>query len=109
MLSGFDFLAQNAKLRSHVVEADLVITGEGKPDQQTLHGKGPFGVAAMASNCGKPVRAVAGVIEDRLALAPHFAKIISLVDENTSSAEAIRDAQGSLVQRVRTLLAGSAN
>jgi len=109
LLSGFDFLAQNAKLRSHVVEADLVITGEGKPDQQTLHGKGPFGVAAMASNCGKPVRAVAGVIEDRLALAPHFAKIISLVDANTSSAEAIRDAEGILFERVRTLLGGLAN
>jgi len=109
LLSGFDFLARNAKLHSHVVEADLVITGEGKLDRQTLHGKGPFGVATMASNCGKPVWAVAGVIDDRLELAPHFAKIISLVDENTSSAEAIRDAQGILVQRVRTLLAGSAN
>jgi len=108
VLSGFDFLAQNAKLHDHVVEADLVITGEGKLDRQTLHGKGPFGVAAMASNCGKPVWAVAGIIEDRLALAPHFAKIISLVDENTSSAEALRDAPGILFERVRTLLVGSA-
>src|SRR5207253_325787 len=75
LVSGFDFLARNAKLPDRVLEADLVITGEGKLDRQTLHGKGPFGIAAMASNCRKPVWAVAGVIEDRLQLAPHFTKI----------------------------------
>jgi glycerate 2-kinase len=44
--------------------ADLVITGEGSLDAQTLHGKAPVGVAAAARAAGKPVVAVCG----RLAL-----------------------------------------
>ncbi|GAB2831718.1 glycerate kinase [Streptomyces daliensis] len=44
--------------------ADLVITGEGSLDEQTLHGKAPAGVAAAARKAGKQVVAVCG----RLAL-----------------------------------------
>lgn len=39
---------------------DLVITGEGSLDEQTLHGKAPVGVAAAARNRGIPVVAVCG-------------------------------------------------
>ncbi|MEU0225593.1 glycerate kinase [Streptomyces sp. NPDC006284] len=46
--------------------ADLVITGEGSLDEQTLHGKAPAGVAAAARAANKEVVAVCG----RLALAP---------------------------------------
>ncbi|MDH6486164.1 glycerate kinase [Streptomyces sp. SAI-127] len=46
--------------------ADLVITGEGSLDEQTLHGKAPAGVAAAARAKGKEVVAVCG----RLALPP---------------------------------------
>lgn len=46
--------------------ADLVITGEGSLDQQTLHGKAPAGVATAARAAGKEVVAVCG----RLALPP---------------------------------------
>lgn len=41
--------------------AELVVTGEGSLDEQTLHGKGPAGVAARARAVGIPVVAVAGV------------------------------------------------
>ncbi|MFD6321563.1 glycerate kinase [Streptomyces sp. NPDC058442] len=46
--------------------ADLVITGEGSLDEQTLHGKAPAGVAAAARAAGKEVVAVCG----RLTLPP---------------------------------------
>ncbi|MCZ9348115.1 glycerate kinase, partial [Streptomyces sp. TRM76130] len=46
--------------------AELVITGEGSLDAQTLHGKAPAGVAAAARAAGRDVVAVCG----RLALAP---------------------------------------
>ncbi|MER6403723.1 glycerate kinase [Streptomyces viridosporus] len=46
--------------------ADLVVTGEGSLDRQTLHGKAPAGVAAAARAAGKEVVAVCG----RLALSP---------------------------------------
>lgn len=41
--------------------ADLVVTGEGALDEQTLHGKAPAGVAAAARRAGVPVVAVCGV------------------------------------------------
>ncbi|HEY8985129.1 MAG TPA: glycerate kinase [Streptomyces sp.] len=49
-----------------LARADLVVTGEGSLDTQTLHGKAPAGVAAAARAAGKDVVAVCG----RLALTP---------------------------------------
>ncbi|WP_069465772.1 glycerate kinase [Actinacidiphila rubida] len=49
-----------------LARADLVITGEGSLDEQTLHGKAPAGVAQAAGARGVPVLAVCG----RLALTP---------------------------------------
>ena len=43
--------------------ADLVVTGEGKVDAQSLRGKAPFGVARAAAGHGVPVVAVGGVVE----------------------------------------------
>jgi len=103
LVSGFEYLADSAKLREHVIAADVVVTGEGKLDHQTLQGKGPFGVAALARACGKPVYAVAGSIEASEKLAQHFTKMASLVNESTSLAEALRDPEGILYQRARDL------
>ena len=49
-----------------VREADLIITGEGKSDTQTLMGKVPYGVLKHAA--GKPVALFSGRIEDKTAL-----------------------------------------
>lgn len=58
----FEMLGFDAAL----ARADLVITGEGSLDGQTLHGKAPAGVAAAARSLGLPVVAVCG----RVALSP---------------------------------------
>lgn len=42
--------------------ADLVITGEGRFDAQTLRGKTPFGVAKIAQRKGVPVIVLAGTL-----------------------------------------------
>jgi glycerate 2-kinase len=60
---GFDLVAEVTGLAEAVRRADLVITGEGCLDAQTLHGKGPAGVAEMARRMGKPVAAVGGMVE----------------------------------------------
>lgn len=63
LTSGFDLIADLVHLRDRIAAADLVITGEGRLDAQTLHGKGPMGVADLARELGKPVAAFAGAIE----------------------------------------------
>jgi glycerate 2-kinase len=60
--SGFDVVAGLTGLMEHVASADLVITGEGSLDAQSLAGKGPVGVARIGTAAGVPVAAVAGVI-----------------------------------------------
>lgn len=72
LTSGFDLIAEQIGLDARVAGADLVITGEGRLDAQTLHGKGPVGIAQMARRLGKPVAAFAGSIEDSPVLHTHF-------------------------------------
>jgi glycerate kinase len=63
---GFELVAEAVGLKDKVKNADLVITGEGSLDRQTLEGKTPAGVARMARVLGKPVFAIVGrAAEDR--------------------------------------------
>jgi glycerate kinase len=58
--SGFDVVAEAVGLESKMKDVDLVITGEGSLDRQTLEGKTPAGVARMARKLGKRVVAMVG-------------------------------------------------
>jgi glycerate 2-kinase len=62
MRPGIDVLLELHGFADRLRRADLVITGEGRLDTQTLHGKGPAGVAASAARHGLPVFAVAGQV-----------------------------------------------
>jgi glycerate kinase len=58
--AGFDIVADAVELEEKIRSADVVITGEGKLDRQTLEGKAPAGVALLARKFGKRVFAVVG-------------------------------------------------
>ena len=60
---GMEIIEKVTHLEDHVRWADLVITGEGKMDAQTQHGKTPFGVARVAKDFGRPVISFAGSLE----------------------------------------------
>jgi glycerate 2-kinase len=63
---GFKVVAQAVGLEAKMKDADLVITGEGSLDRQTLEGKTPAGVAELARKLHKPVFAIVGrASEDR--------------------------------------------
>ncbi|GGE35577.1 hypothetical protein GCM10007421_06730 [Halopseudomonas oceani] len=57
---GVQLVAELAGLVEALEDADLVITGEGRLDGQSLHGKTPVGVARLARAAGVPVIALAG-------------------------------------------------
>ncbi|WP_186777629.1 glycerate kinase [Streptomyces salinarius] len=86
--------------------ADLVITGEGSLDEQTLHGKAPAGVAAAARAAGKEVVAVCG----RLALPAEtlgragIRRAYPLTDVEPDVAKCIADA-GPILERVAESIA----
>lgn len=62
--SGIDIVIEAAKLDEHVKDADLVITGEGMIDSQTIYGKTPIGVAKVAKRYDIPVLGIAGTLSD---------------------------------------------
>jgi len=57
---GFAVVAEHHGLAARVAEADLVVTGEGSLDAQSLGGKGPVAIARMARDAGVPAIAFAG-------------------------------------------------
>ena len=57
-------VAKVIDLRAKIERADIVITGEGKLDGQTLAGKGPVGAARMARALQKAVYAIVGQATD---------------------------------------------
>lgn len=57
---GIDLLLEESGFDAVLRGADLVIVGEGSLDEQSLHGKGPLGVAHAAQRLGVPVIAVVG-------------------------------------------------
>nr|WP_299039083.1 glycerate kinase [uncultured Psychrobacter sp.] len=61
--SGFDLIAKATRLSAHIAKADLVITGEGKLDAQTMMGKVANGVGLMAKAQNKPVIAICGAVD----------------------------------------------
>jgi glycerate kinase len=61
---GFEVVAESVRLETKMKDVDLVITGEGSLDRQTLEGKTPAGVAQLARKLGKRVFAMVGRTTD---------------------------------------------
>ncbi len=62
LVNGIDHFLELTSFDSALEKTDLVITGEGSIDEQTLQGKGPFGVAYRAKLKGLPVIGLAGKV-----------------------------------------------
>ena len=70
--SGIRIILEETRLEEYVKEADLVVTGEGRLDGQTVFGKAPIGVARIAKQYGKTVLAFSGAVtEDAVACNEH--------------------------------------
>jgi glycerate kinase len=80
---GFDIVQNEVNLHEHCQWADIIITGEGKMDNQTQYGKTPFGVAQIARKYDKDVLALCGTLgKDYSELYKHgFKAIFSIVDK----------------------------
>ena len=72
---GFEVVAEAIGLEDAVRRADVIITGEGRLDAQTLEGKGPAGVAELARKHGKKCYAIVGQLEETPGLSEHFAGV----------------------------------
>jgi len=59
---GIDLVLEAVGYEAHLADADLVVTGEGRLDASSLHGKATVGVARRARDAGVPCIAVAGQV-----------------------------------------------
>lgn len=62
--AGVQIIIDATKLAEHIKDADLVITGEGRMDAQSIAGKTPIGVARVAKQFNKPVIAIVGCLRE---------------------------------------------
>ena len=105
LVKGIDYFLAITGFEKELEKADIVITGEGSIDLQTLHGKGPYGVAKIAKEHLLPVIGIAGmipVITDK-ALQLYFDRLISINDDVTDFEKALKDTYDNLERTSRLL------
>ena len=111
--SGIKIVLEETKLRDYVQNADIVVTGEGRLDGQTVMGKAPIGVAKIAKEYGKPVIAFSGcVTKDAIACNEHgidaffpVLRSVSTLDEamcRTNAMQNIEDTAEQVFRLIRT-------
>lgn len=95
---GVDLVMRAVGLEARLTGADLVVTGEGRLDRQTLRGKTALGVATLAARLGVPAVAIGGSLEDTALLIAdgRLAAVEAAVCRPMTSAAALGDAQGLL-------------
>ncbi|MCK4257592.1 MAG: glycerate kinase [Halanaerobiales bacterium] len=89
--SGVEIVLNVNELREKMKDVDLVITGEGKIDNQTVNGKTPIGVAKIAKEFGIPVIAIVGTVDDHanLVINAGIDAIFSIIQKPVSMEKAI--------------------
>jgi len=100
---GFDLVAEMLDLGAAIERADVVITGEGSLDEQTLEGKAPAGVARLAQKLGKRVFAIVGCATECEQAREIFDGVFTLAKPPITPEESIARAPELLRERGREL------
>ena len=103
---GIELILELSGFHEALQRADLVVTGEGSLDEQTLCGKAPAGVAAAACAAGIPIVAVCGrnLLNEEQLRAAGFAAAYPLTDESSDLRECLTK-PGPLLERIGRLIA----
>lgn len=106
LLQGFEIIRNEVKLDVAASKSDLIITGEGKIDDQTQYGKTPMGVAGVAKKYNKPVIAIAGTLGEgyQELYKLGFDAIFSIMDKPMALKEALINAPYLLERCSRSII-----
>jgi glycerate kinase len=98
LVDGIDYFLEVTGFDKQIDKADVVITGEGAIDEQTLYGKGPAGVAKRAKAKGIPVIAVSGKVpvEPSPKFRAYFDVLLSINNEPMEMQEAVNSTKKNL-------------
>jgi len=100
LVNVIEYFMDIARFNEALEKANLVITGEGSIDEQTLQGKGPFGVANRAKIKGIPVIGIAGkiLLEPNEKLSQYFKVLLAIGNEPTDIPTALNRTKGNLTR-----------
>lgn len=103
---GIDVVLDYIRLDDELLDADLVITGEGKVDNQTAFGKTPLGVAQAAAQRNIPTIIMAGAIGEGFRTLYHYGvvSINSITNKPMSLDEAIENAESLLEESTEQVI-----
>ncbi|WP_153733268.1 glycerate kinase [Sporosarcina obsidiansis] len=104
--SGIDVVLEAMNFSTHLPSADIIFTGEGKTDLQTLDGKALMGVARLAKSYQVPVFVISGAIEEgaRIQLDEWFTELHALDDGSQTLAELMTNASELLSLKTEILM-----
>jgi glycerate kinase len=105
LANGIEYFLDNTGFDKALEQADLLITGEGSIDGQTLQGKAPFGVARRAKKRSIPVIGLAGKVplQTDPQLQKYFDVLLSINHEAMDIDTAIKNTYANLVRSSRLL------
>jgi glycerate kinase len=104
-IPGFQLVASWLQLGEKIREADLVLTGEGRMDESSLHGKGPWAVIQDAVSAGKPVQVYAGSLSEKaLDALPEGVQAQAITPENMPIEKALMEGNQLLQTSVKNHL-----
>ena len=100
LVNGISYFLELTCFHQSLQKSNLVITGEGSIDEQTLQGKGPFGVANLAKQQNIPVIGVAGKVpvEENAELNKYFDVLLAIGNEPADLATAMKQTKENLVR-----------
>ena len=100
IVNGIEYFLQLTGFDKALEKTDLVITGEGSIDEQTLQGKGPFGVAYRAKLKGIPVIALAGKVplEKNESLQKYFDVLLAISHQPIDLPAALAATENNLIR-----------
>ena len=95
---GIDLIIELVKLEDKMAESDIVVTGEGMTDYQTLYGKVPLGIARVAKKHNKPVICISGSLGEGYEELYYngIEALFSIVNRPMSLEEAVKRGEGLL-------------
>ncbi|MDF7759170.1 glycerate 2-kinase [Kosakonia cowanii] len=105
--SGIEIVTQALNLEEHIHDCTLVVTGEGRIDSQSIHGKVPVGVAQVAKKYHKPVIGIAGSLTSDVGVVHQYGidAVFSVLTTIGTLEEAFRGAFDNIYRASRNIAA----
>jgi glycerate 2-kinase len=105
LVNGINYFLDLTFFDKSLQNSDLVITGEGSIDEQTLNGKGPFGVALRAKQKGLPVIGIAGKVPFHKSanMQQYFDVLLPIANEPGELSDALKNSKQNLTRTAKEI------